>query len=150
MLLDMHQAPRCLARTRRGTPCQSPAMKNGRCRMHGETSPGAPKGNKNAYKHGHYTADATARRRLRARLGLWQTALGSPTIGREVVACTSLAHARHPSPLPCMKRQLSLSVATFVGNERHFGLTSSKTDMITLALSIFIQMEPVSWARANK
>jgi hypothetical protein len=25
-------------------------MKNGRCRMHGGTSPGAPKGNKNALK----------------------------------------------------------------------------------------------------
>ena len=32
MLLDMQQARRCLARTRHGTPCQSPAMKNGRCR----------------------------------------------------------------------------------------------------------------------
>src|SRR5580704_13932957 len=68
MLLDMHQAPRCLARTRRGSPCQSPAMKNGRCRMHGGTSPGAPKGNKNAYKHGHYTADAIARCRSIATL----------------------------------------------------------------------------------
>ena len=44
MLLDMQHAPRCLARTRRGSPCQSPAMKNGRCRMHGGTSSGAPKG----------------------------------------------------------------------------------------------------------
>jgi uncharacterized protein YjcR len=26
-------------------------------------SPGAPKGNKNALKHGHYTAEAIARRR---------------------------------------------------------------------------------------
>ena len=68
MLLDMQQAPRCLARTRRGSLCQSPAMKNGRCRMHGGTSPGAPKGNKNAYKHGHYTADAIARRRSIAML----------------------------------------------------------------------------------
>jgi hypothetical protein len=66
--LPMHQASRCLARTRRGTPCQSPAMKNGRCRMDGGTSPGAPKGNKNAYKHGHYTADAIARRRSIATL----------------------------------------------------------------------------------
>jgi hypothetical protein len=43
-------------------------MKNGRCRMHGGPSPGAPKGNKNAYKHGHYTADAIARRRSIATL----------------------------------------------------------------------------------
>ena len=63
MLLHMHQAPRCGARTRRGSPCQSPAMKNGRCRMHGGLSPGAPKGNKHALKHGRYTADAIARRR---------------------------------------------------------------------------------------
>ena len=40
----------------RGSPCQSPAMKNGRCRMHGGPSLGAPKGNKNALKHGRYTA----------------------------------------------------------------------------------------------
>src|SRR5262249_51638977 len=63
MHLPMHQAPRCRARTRRGSPCQSPAMKNGRCRMHGGPSPGAPKGNKNALKHGRYTAQAIAERR---------------------------------------------------------------------------------------
>ncbi len=31
--------------------------------MHGGTSPGAPKGNKNALKHGRYTAEAIKRRR---------------------------------------------------------------------------------------
>ena len=42
-------------------------MKNGRCRMHGGLSPGAPKGNINAFKHGRYTADAiTGRRELAA------------------------------------------------------------------------------------
>jgi uncharacterized protein YjcR len=30
--------------------------------MHGGKSPGAPKGNKNAYKHGRYTAEAIANR----------------------------------------------------------------------------------------
>ena len=43
---------------RSGKPCQSPAMANGRCRMHGGPSPGAPKGNQHAYKHGRYTAEA--------------------------------------------------------------------------------------------
>ncbi len=53
------QAPRCLARTRKGTECQSPAVKGRtRCRMHGGTNPGAPIGNKNAYKHGCYSAVA--------------------------------------------------------------------------------------------
>jgi hypothetical protein len=61
--LPMHLGPRCGARTRGGSRCQSPAMPNGRCRMHGGTSPGAPKGNKNALKHGRYTAEAIARRR---------------------------------------------------------------------------------------
>jgi hypothetical protein len=59
----MHQAKRCGARTRSGKPCQSPAMANGRCRMHGGPSSGAPKGNRNAFKHGRYTAEAIARRR---------------------------------------------------------------------------------------
>ncbi len=30
--------------------------------MHGGASPGAPRGNKNALKHGHYTAEAIAER----------------------------------------------------------------------------------------
>jgi hypothetical protein len=47
---------------------QSPAMPNGRCRMHGGSSPGAPVGNKNALKHGLYTAEAIARRRSLAEL----------------------------------------------------------------------------------
>jgi hypothetical protein len=43
-------------------------MPNGRCRMHGGMSPGAPKGNKNAFKHGHYAAEAIATRREIAKL----------------------------------------------------------------------------------
>ncbi|WP_283816154.1 HGGxSTG domain-containing protein [Bradyrhizobium manausense] len=54
---------RCGAKTRSGKPCRSLAMPNGRCRMHGGPSPGAPKGNKHNLKHGHYSAEAIARRR---------------------------------------------------------------------------------------
>jgi hypothetical protein len=61
--LPMHLSPRCGARTRSGSRCQSPAMPNGRCRMHGGPSPGAPKGNKNNFRHGRYSAEAIARRR---------------------------------------------------------------------------------------
>jgi uncharacterized protein YjcR len=60
--LPMHHSQRCGARTRSGSRCRSPAMPNGRCRMHGGLSPGAPKGNKNAFKHGLYTAEAIATR----------------------------------------------------------------------------------------
>lgn len=43
---------RCGAKTRSGQPCQSQAMTNGRCRMHGGSSPGAPAGNKRSAKPG--------------------------------------------------------------------------------------------------
>jgi hypothetical protein len=41
-------------------------MTNGRCRMHGGASPGAPTGN--AFKHGRFTAEAIAERREFAAL----------------------------------------------------------------------------------
>jgi hypothetical protein len=63
-----HLSRRCGARTRSGSGCRSAAMPNGRCRMHGGMSPGAPKGNKNAFKHGHYAAEAIATRREIAKL----------------------------------------------------------------------------------
>ncbi|WFU37329.1 hypothetical protein QA640_22825 [Bradyrhizobium sp. CB82] len=43
-------------------------MPNGRCRMHGGTNPGAPKGNRNAWKHGCASAEAVALRRETAAL----------------------------------------------------------------------------------
>ena len=45
-----------------------PAMANGRCRMHGGPSPGAPKGNRRAFKHGRYTGEALAERKRIAEL----------------------------------------------------------------------------------
>lgn len=46
----------CGAKTRNGSPCKNKGMPNGRCRMHGGKSTGAPpdklKKNKNAKKHG--------------------------------------------------------------------------------------------------
>jgi len=57
--LPMHHSPRCGAKTRKGTPCQSPAMKNGRCRMHGGKTP---------IKHGHFTKAAKAKRKAIAAL----------------------------------------------------------------------------------
>ena len=49
-------APRCGARTRSGEPCRSPAIHGrARCRMHGGKGSGAPRGNRNALKHGAFT-----------------------------------------------------------------------------------------------
>jgi len=55
---------RCGAKTRRGTACQCPAMKNGRCRLHGgkSTGPRTPEGLERSrrarWKHGRYSREA--------------------------------------------------------------------------------------------
>jgi hypothetical protein len=61
MHLDMHRALRCRAKSKRsGKPCQSPAVRGYEvCRMHGAAG-GAPKGNKNALKHGEMAAKSLA------------------------------------------------------------------------------------------
>ena len=56
--IPIKQDNRCLARTRQGksTFCQARKVTGKKhCRMHGGTSDGAPKGNKNAFKHGRYS-----------------------------------------------------------------------------------------------
>ena len=50
-----NNSPRCGAKTRGGHSCKSPAMKNGRCRMHGGKSLSGK--NHGRYKHGCYTYD---------------------------------------------------------------------------------------------
>ena len=61
MLLDMHLALRCHARSKRsGLRCQAPAVRGySVCRMHGAGG-GAPRGNQNALKHGAHSAEAVA------------------------------------------------------------------------------------------
>ena len=66
---DFTKAPRCGAKTRRGTLCMAPAMTNGRCRMHGgcSTGPRTPEGlerSRNArFRHGQCSAEARAEHR---------------------------------------------------------------------------------------
>ena len=61
---DFMKALRCGAKTRKGTPCLCPAMKNGRCRLHGgkSTGPRTPEGieriRKAHLKHGKYSREA--------------------------------------------------------------------------------------------
>lgn len=61
----MLSSPRCGAKTRQGTPCQSPAVSGKkRCRMHGGAAgSGAPKGNQNAWKHGEHSATTKAEKK---------------------------------------------------------------------------------------
>jgi hypothetical protein len=66
---DFMTAPRCGAMNRQGSPCQCPAMRNGRCRLHGglSTGPRTPEGLQRIRiartKHGWYTAAAKEQRR---------------------------------------------------------------------------------------
>lgn len=56
---------RCNAKTRQGASCQSPAIQNKqRCRMHGGKGSGAPLGSQNAFKHGCFTLEAIANRKM--------------------------------------------------------------------------------------
>jgi hypothetical protein len=77
--LPLRQAPRCLARTRAGTPCQKAAATGKkRCRMHGGgKGSGAPPGERNGnYRHGLRTREAIAERRaLRALIRDFRGAL---------------------------------------------------------------------------
>ncbi len=66
----MLASPRCGAKTRSGKPCRSPTVQGrNRCRMHGGANgSGAPPGNQNALKHGLYTRQAIAERKMLDRL----------------------------------------------------------------------------------
>lgn len=55
MSKQAHARKRCGAKTRAGKPCKNGAMENGRCRMHGGKSTGAPKRNQNSKKHGFFS-----------------------------------------------------------------------------------------------
>ena len=62
---QMNDAPRCGARTRSGTPCLCRAMQNGKCRIHGGLSPGAPRGIANGnYRDGFWTREAVEERKF--------------------------------------------------------------------------------------
>ena len=59
-----HASPRCGAHTRAGSTCKGPAMANGRCRMHGGASPGAPRGEGNGmWRHGLRSVETIEQRR---------------------------------------------------------------------------------------
>jgi hypothetical protein len=64
-LAQMNDAPRCGAKTRAGFACRCPAMPNGKCRIHGGLSPGAPRGATNGnYRDGYWTREAVEERKF--------------------------------------------------------------------------------------
>jgi hypothetical protein len=66
---DLSKVPRCGAKTRRGSACRCPAMRNGRCRLHGglstgpRTAAGIEAIRRARTKHGSYSAGAIEQRR---------------------------------------------------------------------------------------
>jgi len=56
----------CGARTRQGGACRQPAMRNGRCRLHGGKSKSGKEHGR--YKHGYFTREAMTDRRECAAL----------------------------------------------------------------------------------
>jgi hypothetical protein len=72
---DYAKAPRCGARTRAGGCCRQPAMRNGRCRMHGglstgpRTAAGLERSRRARWKHGFCSAEIREQRSAAARVG---------------------------------------------------------------------------------
>ncbi len=69
--LHLKEALKCGAKTRKGNPCQCPAVKHKkRCRLHGGAEgSGAPEGKRNGnYKHGLFTKEQKA---IRQELRDW-------------------------------------------------------------------------------
>jgi hypothetical protein len=64
-LSPVSHVSRCGAKTRAGSPCQSPPIPGrSRCRLHGGLSPGAPRGSRNGnYTNGDWTREALEERR---------------------------------------------------------------------------------------
>ena len=66
---DLSTVKRCGAKTRRATSCQCPAMRNGRCRLHGglstgpKTAAGIEAIRRARTKHGYYSKGAILERR---------------------------------------------------------------------------------------
>jgi len=66
---DFHTSARCGAKTRQKTLCKQPAMKNGRCRLHGgkstgpKTKTGKEKCRKARLIHGYYSQPSIVKRK---------------------------------------------------------------------------------------
>src|SRR5262249_8781581 len=60
--VQFQTARQCGARTKSGMPCQSPATKKRRCRLHGGSSGGPPGERNGQFRHGERTKGAIAER----------------------------------------------------------------------------------------
>ena len=64
-ITEANDTARCGAKSRLGGPCRRRAMPNGKCRIHGGLSPGAPRGSANGrFKDGYWTREAVEERKF--------------------------------------------------------------------------------------
>ncbi len=103
---DFLAAPRCGARTRAGGCCRQPAMRNGRCRLHGgiSTGPRTAEGRARCARarrtHGGYTREITNLRRAARAHGRRVQALFALIRARPAghgLLPTNSANRRHPA-----------------------------------------------------
>jgi hypothetical protein len=111
---DFLAAPRCGARTRSGDCCRQPAMRNGRCRMHGglSTGPRTAEGRARCAAarrtHGFYSAEMVALRRAGAahcrRMDALVTSLGVRRAAGHGVLPSNLSNRAAGSAQPAQAR----------------------------------------------
>ena len=89
---DLRTAPCYRAKTRKGTPCNGPAMRNGRCRMHGGAS----------------TGPLTPIGRARSAQANWKHGFPSPKAKEEAKLLRGFLHSMpvYPGAL-CVHRRLT-------------------------------------------
>jgi len=118
---DFLAAPRCGARTRAGCSCRQPAMRNGRCRMHGglSTGPRTPAGRERCRRarltHGGYSAHVRAlraaartnHRRVHALTALMRGRAAGHGVLRSKSPSTVGARCAHPPSSPTTPSSVS-------------------------------------------
>jgi hypothetical protein len=118
---DFLAAPRCGARTRAGCSCRQPAMRNGRCRMHGglSTGPRTPEGRERCrharLTHGGYSARVRAlrtaaraqHRRVRALAALMRGRSAGHGVHRSKSPSTVGARCARPPSSPTTPSSVS-------------------------------------------
>ena len=144
---DFLAAPRCGARTRCARACGQPAMRNGRCRLHGglSTGPRTPEGlarcRRARWRHGGRSAQVRAllrearthlrrARALRARVvgspaghrvhrSKSNSSVGAPPCGRPLGAADGRPHGAAPTPGSTVGAHLRSSAASTPSSAGH-------------------------------
>ena len=131
---DFSKAPRCGAKTRRGTGCEAPAMPNGRCRLHGgkstgpRTEAGRERARRNRLVHGLRSAEvialSAAAAAVHRRLGVLLGAASSKKKihhrehrgHREVLPSLARAARHHPSSVLSVSSVVNVSTRSPAGH----------------------------------